>query len=588
MIRIQSKGEEMMKHLGIVFVVLMTVLTFSPDVSANEIINMEMDIEINEDGSATVTETRQADMTEGTENYIVFDEADMDAVEVTDFSVEGFTEQPDWDPDASLEEKAGEYGVLETDDGIELVWGIGEYGEQEYVVNYTLENVVRNLEDGQSLYWNFDTFTGLPVDDFTMNVSSEVPLADELQFWGFGFEGDINRGSDGVTWTADETLTDGNDAVLLMHFPQATYNTDVTDDGTLEAEAEAAMDGSIYDDGSMSGWAIGGIVGGIGAALALVIIFVQQFISRQQKAGHIDSGATIHRRNKGLEAEKPPAVEDYAGIAFVLMHLRMGHFEETFQAYMMKWMDEGRISIEIDRKEGQKLDKGETEIIIHDYETLIEGYSHSFKDVKDHLKQEVPAGGYEPLLWWMLLDAADDSGFIDDKSLTKWSKKNAKAVGAVADEITVYSKRWLEANGYFEFRKDKIFGITVPISVPTEKGEALLDELVQYKNYIEEDYGRIYEVDDNYRNDMIWSVLVGEGDDIRKHLLKVTKDDAAGAHPVWMHYYYGPMLASQSWTKGLGQGGFHSSASSAASGGGGATGAGGGAGAGGGGGGGAR
>src|SRR5699024_12501515 len=62
---------------------------------------------------------------------------------------------------------------------------------------------------------------------------------------------------------------------------------------------------SIYDDGSMSGWAIGGIVGGIGAALALVIIFVQQFISRQQKAGHIDSGATIHRRNKGLEAEKP-------------------------------------------------------------------------------------------------------------------------------------------------------------------------------------------------------------------------------------------------------------------------------------------
>src|SRR5699024_5826710 len=100
-----------------------------------------------------------------------------------------------------------------------------------------------------------------------------------------------------------------------------------------------------------------------------------------------------------------------------------------------------------------------------------------------------------------------------------------------------------------------------------KKARHLLDELVQYKNYIEEDYGRIYEDDDNYRNDMIWSVLVGEGDDIRKHLLKVTKDDADGAHPVWMHYYYGPMLASQSWTKGLGQGGFHSSASSAASGG---------------------
>src|SRR5699024_4556514 len=190
--------------------------------------------------------------------------------------------------------------------------------------------------------------------------------------------------------------------------------------------------------------------------------------------------------------------------------------------------------------------------------------------------------GYEPLLWRMLLDAADDDGRIDEERLTKWSKKNAKAVSTIADKIVEYSLTQLEAAGYLEFDKAKIFGITVPLIKPTEKGADLLDHLEQYKNYLKEDYSRIFK-DDDYRHHMIWSVLAGEDEQIRKHLSKVTPEDRSETYPTYMYYYYGPHLASQSWSKGLGQGGF---SSSAASGSGGATG--GGAGAGGGGGGGAR
>lgn len=232
-----------MKYIMGMMLTVAAVLMLSVNAQANEITNMQMDVEINEDGSVTVTETREADMSEGTENYMVFEDDDMGEVEVTDFSVEGFTEEPDWDLDAGLEEKAGRYGVVDTDDGTELVWGIGEYGEQTYVVNYTLENAVRNLEDGQSLYWNFDTFTELPTDNFVMEVTSDVPLSDEdIRFWGFGFEGDIVAVEDGIRWTAGETLSSGNDVVLLMHFPEGTYDTDVTDEGTLEEEAAAAME----------------------------------------------------------------------------------------------------------------------------------------------------------------------------------------------------------------------------------------------------------------------------------------------------------------------------------------------------------
>lgn len=579
-----------MKYImGMMFTVAL-VLMLSVNAQANEITNMQMKVEINEDGSVTVTETREADMSEGTENYMVFEDDDMGEVEVTDFSVEGFTEEEDWNLDAGLEEKAGRYGVVDTDDGTELVWGIGEYGEQTYVVNYTLENAVRNLEDGQSLYWNFDTFTELPTDNFVMEVTSDVPLSDEdIRFWGFGFEGDIVAVDDGIRWTAGETLSSGNDVVLLMHFPEGTYDTDVTDEGTLEEEAAAAMDGSIYDDGSMSGGAIAAILAPIAAAIAALIAFFIQYTKRQARGGHIDSGAYIKRRNKGLEAGSPPEIDDYAGLAYVLKHLNMGYFEDIFQAYLMKWTDEGRISIEIDRKEGQKLEKGTPEIVIHDYKKAMEGYSYSFKEVSDHLKDNELEGSYEPLLWRMLLDAADDGGFIDEKSLKKWARKNAKAVGTVADEIVEYSKRWLEENGYFNFKKDKVWGVPVPIESPNEKGGMLLDQLTQYKNYLHADPSRIYEDEDTYRTHIIWSILVGEGDDVRKHLSKLTPEEEGNElYPQVMHYYYGPLLASQSWSKGLGHGGFNSANSSAASGGGGSTGMGGGAGAGGGGGGGAR
>ncbi len=573
-----------MKYLLSILMVIAAILSYTSYAGANEISDMKMEININEDGSVDVTETRKADMTDGTENYMTFNEEDMEEVEVTDFSVEGYTKEPEWDPDANLEEKAGKYGVLETDDGIELVWGIGNYGKQTYVVHYTLENVVRNLEDGQSLYWNFDTFSGLPTENFTMNITSDVPFDENMRFWGFGFSGDIKQSGDKITWVADETLTDSNGAALLMHFPEGTYNTNVTDKGTLAEEAEEAKDGSIYDDGSVSGWLIGSIIGGIAVIVTLFIIVLQRFSSKRSKAGHIDSAATIKRRNKGHETNVPPEISDYASSAFLLKHLYMGRFEEIFQAYMMKWTDEGHITININPKPDKKLDKSTTEIIIHDYQSLSEKSSESFKEISDNLKDEKLTEKYESLLWSMMMDAADESGHIDENRLTKWSKKNAKSVSDIADKILEYSLERMESEDYFELDTKKIYGFNVPLTIPKEKGVQLIDHLEQYRNYLKADYSRIYENDD-YRNHMIWSVLVGEGDAVKKHLSKVTPDDGSEKYPAYVNYYYGPHLAGQSWSKGLGQGGFSSSAASGA---GGATGAGGGAGAGGGGGGGAR
>src|SRR5699024_11923336 len=49
--------------------------------------------------------------------------------EVSNFSVKGFNFNPVWDSDQSLEEKEEYYGIIRDGDDAELVWGMGEHGE---------------------------------------------------------------------------------------------------------------------------------------------------------------------------------------------------------------------------------------------------------------------------------------------------------------------------------------------------------------------------------------------------------------------------------------------------------------------------
>src|SRR5690606_12586980 len=149
------------------------------------------------------------------------------------------------------EEKAGKYGVIETDDGLELVWGIGDYGTNEYEVTYTLSNLVRELEDGQALLWNFDTFSDIPAENLTVEISSPEPFTeDNVRFWGFGFDGDIQLVGNTIVWQAEEEVDDSNDVTVLLQFQPGLFNTQVSVEDTLEEQREMAMNGSAYNDPS--------------------------------------------------------------------------------------------------------------------------------------------------------------------------------------------------------------------------------------------------------------------------------------------------------------------------------------------------
>ena len=171
----------MKKWLRIFPVFLFTVFWWTiPTVAAeeNNIQSIQIEVILHEDGSATIQETRKMETYEHTELYIVLE--NLQGTDLMDFEVAGFTEEENWAIDASFEEKAGKYGVIDTDAGYELAWGITEYGTPEYTVTYTLSNMVRELEDGQALFWNFDSFLSLRTEQMQLEISAPFPLEEVL------------------------------------------------------------------------------------------------------------------------------------------------------------------------------------------------------------------------------------------------------------------------------------------------------------------------------------------------------------------------------------------------------------------------
>lgn len=565
----------------------------------NQLSDITIEVELQEDGSGIVTEYREMNMDEGTELFIVLEE--LQDSQLLDFSVAGFEEVGDWDSDDSREEKAGKYGVIDTGDGLELVWGIGEYGDNSYEVTYTLSNLVRELEDGQALLWNFDTFSDIPADNVTVELSGVEPFTEEdVRFWGFGFDGDIQLVDGSVVWEAAEEVDDSNDVTVLLQFPPGLFQTQTNVDMTLEEQREMAMDGSTYNEEASSDIIPMFIVFGIGTLAvgggAAAVSYSMKVKKAKEAAGQMRNGSARIKENKDIVLEEVPFhEEDFAGIAYLLHDINKGYFEDFFSAYLLKWANEKRIRIETTKNDSMFNQEFETIIEIIDYETERQRYRISFDEIANQLPLDRELT-YEIGLWVMLMDAADATGFISDDRMKKWAKKHAKAVEEYANYLIDYSKDYLEEHNLIRFEEITVWKTKQEVAIASAEGDKLFDRLVQFDNYLDE-----VELEDfqdeskrlSVEEFILWSTLYFRSAEITEQFKDLMPEPTSYYEENQFVYYYwywnGMTGFRHNWSSGLQSGGFHSNSSSAAAAGtGGATSFGGGGGAGGGGGGGAR
>ena len=212
------------------FFFLVAIFVFVPFnvFASNNIYNMDIDIKIDKNANAKITEVWKVKGDDGTEWYKVMN--GLGNSELSNFKVHmdgKELEEKDWDVDETLEQKRGYYGINKTDKGLELCFGKYDYSYHTFTLEYELSNYVFNTDDSQVLYWNLvDKLSNVNFENFHVTVTSYYEFPDKLDVWGFGYKGYAYVKDGKIEMSNEEnTYMDGKYGVLLVKFPKDTFNT---------------------------------------------------------------------------------------------------------------------------------------------------------------------------------------------------------------------------------------------------------------------------------------------------------------------------------------------------------------------------
>lgn len=231
---------------------LYAIVLGSLTLNANQVTEMEIDVALRTDGSAYITQTWNAETDEGTEFYLACH--DNDYLTITDFSVSDekgeYTFVEDWDIEASFEQKAGECGILETEDGVELCWGISEYGQHQYILEYVLHDLVGSYSDADGFNFRFvDEMNFFPTDVvLTIYNQDGTPLTDDVcDIWGFGFQGEIFFENGAIYAYSEKPLEKGQHVTVMASWEKGILLPQRMVEGSFEDVKELAFEGSDYE-----------------------------------------------------------------------------------------------------------------------------------------------------------------------------------------------------------------------------------------------------------------------------------------------------------------------------------------------------
>lgn len=212
--------------------------------------SLDIDVRLHPDGSADIVEMWDMTVHEGTEMYLV--RQNLGDIAISDFQVSDengkYYYVGKWDVDKSLSQKAGRCGVVYTDKGCELCWGLGSYGHHTWRVSYTMTNVVKSLNDYDCLHMQFVSpgINQVPSDvSLRITLPGAVLSQENAAIWGFGYEGDIVFTEGGVS--AHSSVFDSRSSmIVLMRLDKGMVTSPSVSDRTFDEVRERAFKGSSY------------------------------------------------------------------------------------------------------------------------------------------------------------------------------------------------------------------------------------------------------------------------------------------------------------------------------------------------------
>ena len=395
-----------MKKKIILFLMFMLV-PFS--VKADTIYKIDMNIYINEDGSADVQEIWDVKASDGSEWYKTMKQ--MNGIELTDFKVSMDGQEltyKTWNPSESLSAKKGYYGINYISDGLELCFGKYDFKRHTFTLTYKLSDFVFNTSDSQITY--FTLMPSITADAFSATISSYYEFPDTLDVWGYGYKG-YAYVKDGKIYMINEEGLHKEYVTMLVKFPQETFKTDFSVDRfeSFDDAYNMAEDGTFdydYDNNYEKPSLFERIIDFITTMFPILIAAILTFIGI--KAG-IESGYG-YVNNKKIDKKNTPMFRDipcdkdiYYANALVSLNKFTNNINNTniLGAIILKWVKENKIG----------------------FKTETKGMFNKETSIIDMTKQNTFDNPLEEKLFDYMYKASVD-GYLESKELEKWCRKN--------------------------------------------------------------------------------------------------------------------------------------------------------------------
>ena len=276
--------------------VLFGTVTAKAHAADNRVFLIDIEVVIRDDGSAEITQRWTGEFNEGTENYIPIRTGDISISEFRVSDENGpYTFVEKWNVDWNFKKKAGKCGIVETGDGVELCFGITEYGFKEYTFSYVVTDFIKGYRDANGTNFMFinPKMSTFPTDgSITIKMENGTALsAENAGIWAFGFEGQIAFENGNVVAYTEKDLEDDNSMIVMLELEKALLSPATRLDTTFEIVREEAMKDSDYGHGEDDTAAIVMVCSLLGGALTAMIAAAVYSAKRSEEIKNFSDGA---------------------------------------------------------------------------------------------------------------------------------------------------------------------------------------------------------------------------------------------------------------------------------------------------------
>lgn len=405
---------------------------------ANEIKNIDMDIYVDNNGTAHVTEKWTVKAKNNTEFYKQYKNLNESSITNYKVNMNGKNfELVDWNINASFEEKAYKYGYNYIYDGVELCFGISNYGNNNYTLSYDITNFIYNTSDNYQLaYWNLIQPSSDMIDNVNIKIHSDFKYSDTLDVWGYGKYGAPCYVYDGVIeMTSEGAMGSSEYMTIIVKFPANSFNTTATMNNDFNYYLDMANEGATpykhKNNNGISSAIAEALPIVLGIGIPLIVIILRSMLHKKKKYGY-KNNKTIDKANTPLFREIPCNKDMYYANCLVSLNDKLyKEYQETniFGAIILKWVKENKVTFKVDPKGIFNKDSGTMDLTLN-------------PTFDDPLEKEL----------FDIMYSASKDGILEPKELENWCDNHYTKFFNLFKRINKREIEKLKANNHIYIR----------------------------------------------------------------------------------------------------------------------------------------